>query len=391
MRILHYKPTMRAEEGGVVKAVFDMCALTAVGGVEIGLVTHDVELVRRTLDEVPATVRLHPMILPRSGRGYLLGPRELRRLAGIISEYDLVHLHSMWMTSNPQIARLCARAGKPYVLSPHGMLDDWCMAQRRLKKRVYLATWARRLIPDAARVHCTAQAELAQAEAWTGPGRGVVIPLPIDLAPYRDAPGPAPAFDAFPDLDRAVPIVLFLSRLHYKKGPDRLIRASAALHRRGVAHQLVLAGAGHPRYEASLRELAERCGVAGHTRFLGFVTGREKVALYQAATVFALPTSQENFGFVYFESLAAGTPVVMTRGVDTWPELLESGAGFLCENEPDAIAAELEHLLADPAALGRAGAGARERVLASCDRGRVAAAYHRMYGEVLAGAGGAGA
>jgi glycosyltransferase involved in cell wall biosynthesis len=387
MKVLHYMPNMRAEQGGVVKAVFDMCVLTAAEGLEVGLVTHDTDLVRDALEKarVDAPITLHPMDRPRSARLRLLDRPARRRLAAIIDAYDMLHLHAMWITSNPQVARLCRRARRPYVLTLHGMLDDWCMAQRRSKKLVYLATWGRRLIADAARIHCTAQAELDQAAPRIGPGRGVVIPLPMDLAPFTTPPGPGLAWAAFPQIDRSVPTVLFLSRLHYKKGPDRLLRASAELHRRGVPHQLVLAGVGDDAYTDALRDLAVTLGIADRTAFLGFVHGRTKVALLEAAAVTALPTSQENFGFVLFESLAAGTPVVTTRSVDTWPEMRDSGGAVLTDNTPQAFADAIADLLASPATLRQRGCLARQWALDHCRRDRVAGKYAALYRDCLEG------
>jgi glycosyltransferase involved in cell wall biosynthesis len=384
MRVLHYKPTMRAEEGGVVKAVFDMCVLTASDDLQVGLVTHHTDLVRENLPS-PASerIRLYPLPLPDSRAASLLGPVSLGAVARVIEGYDLVHLHEMWTTSNPQIARICRRLDKPYVLSVHGMLDDWCMSQRTLKKRLYLASWARHLLPYADRVLCTADAELAQAGRWFDRGKGEVIPLPMDLSMYRRLPGPAPAHAAFPDIDPARPRVLFLSRLHPKKGADRLIRASALLHQRGIDHQLLIAGVGTPAYSQSLRRLARAHGVDRSTHFLGFVSGPLKVSLFQAADVFALPTSQENFGFVFFESLAAGTPVVTTGETDTWPELERSGGAAVADNTPESFAAQIAALLADPARARDMGQTARRWVLSSHDRVRTAGRYERFYRECL--------
>lgn len=384
MRVLHYKPTMKAEEGGVVKAVFDMCVHTVSPELSVGLLTHDTELVRRALpDPTAARFELHPMPLPRRSVAYLLGPSTLRSIASIITQYDLVHLHEMWTPSNPQIARICRRLGKPYTLSAHGMLDDWCMQRRRYKKKLYLATWGRHLLPHARKVLCTADAELAQAARWFGAAKGEVLPLPMDLQPYWHPPGPGLATEAFPVIDPNRPRVLFLSRLHPKKGADRLIRASAILHRQGVDHQLLIAGTGSPRYTAYLQDLARREGVGDSTRFLGFVTGQTKVSLFQAATVFALPTSQENFGFVFFESLAAGTPIITTGETDTWPELERSGGALLAQNTPESFAHAINQLLARPEQAAAMGEHARQWVLRNHDRPRTAGRYARFYQSCL--------
>lgn len=382
MRVLHYKPTMRAEEGGVVKAVFDMCVLTASASLEVGLMTHHTDLVRSSLPpETAGHIELHSCLLPKFRVPGIHGPNELARITGIIDTYDVVHLHSMWITSNPQIARICRQLGKPYVVTVHGMLDDWCMRQKRLKKRLYLMTWARNLLSHASRVHCTADAELVQARRWLKGAPAEVIPLPMDLSPFWRVPGSEYALEAFPQIRKDTPRILFLSRLHQKKGADRLIRASALLHARGMPHQLLIAGTGPDSYTKKLRQLSKDEGIDAHTSFLGFVTGPLKVSLFQAADVFALPTSQENFGFVLFESLAAGTPVVTTGETDTWPELERSGGAVIAENTAESFASAIASLLNRPSHARAMGDHARQWVLRQYDRKRTADRYERLYRE----------
>ena len=383
MRVLHYKPTMRAEEGGVVKAVFDLCLLTASERVDVGLATYHTDLVRRNLPPgADAGLVLHGVDLPHPTTR-LLPRADLAALRRVIAGYDIVHLHTIWTPSNTQVTRICRSLNIPYVITVHGMLDDWCMSQSRIKKKIYLATWGRGLIPDAARVHATSAAEQEHIDRHTGHGNSTTIPLPVNLDAYRDLPGPDRAYERFGALRRDVPVILFLSRIHHKKGLDRLIEASAILHRRGAEHQLIIAGTGEKNYLNAMRNLTARHGVEESTRFLGFVDGPEKIALFQAATVFALPTSQENFGFVFFESLAAGTPVVTTRGADTWGEILESGGGVISANTPGAFADAIEPLIRSPGKARAMGDRARHWAIDRFDRTRIVAAYEDMYAACL--------
>jgi glycosyltransferase involved in cell wall biosynthesis len=383
MRVLHYKPTMKAEEGGVVKAVFDMCVLTSSEEIEVGLVTYNTELVRENIPHPAANhIYLHGVNLPHASTR-LLSRKDLIELSRTIGMYDVVHLHTMWTPSNSQVIRLCRKLGKPYLLTVHGMLDDWCMAQRRIKKCIYLKTWGKKLLQEACIVHCTADSELSQASRWFPMEKGVSIPLPLNTEPYRDLPGPGLAWKAMPNIDRNRPVILFVSRLHPKKGLERLIDASALLHQRSVNHQLVIAGTGDERYESILKRRADSKDIKEHTMFVGFVAGRTKISLYQTAEVLVVPTEQENFGFVFFESLAAGTPVVTTRGADTWPEILASGAGDIVDATPHAIADAIEKILIDPKAARQRGSEGREWTLQYCNPSRVRQEYERLYRRCL--------
>lgn len=374
---------MRAEEGGVVKAVFDLCVLTASRDVEVGLATYDTELVRENLPASAADqISLHKVELPHASTR-LLSKDDLKKIREVIGSYDLLHLHTMWTPSNPQIIRLCRELKKPFILTVHGMLDDWCMTQRRIKKLVYLHTWGRRLLKDASFVHCTAEAELSQASRWFPWEKGVSIPLPLNTEPFRELPGPGLIWTAVPKVDRRRPVVLFISRLHPKKGLETLIDASAILHQHSIDHQLVIVGTGEDKYVNSLKNRVVQRRIVEHTVFAGFITGRTKISLYEAAAVLAIPTKQENFGFVFFEALAAGTPVVTTKGADTWSEVLSSGAGEIVDGTPGAIAEALKRILIDLKAARARGAHGREWALNYCDSSRVLLEYQQLYRRCL--------
>jgi glycosyltransferase involved in cell wall biosynthesis len=316
--------------------MIDMCSLIARSGDEVTALATDPKDAPdawKAASPPPGTPKLVDIGRP-AGRLGRFSSAQIARVRDLISRHDVVHIHSMWTPSNIQIAALCRSLGVQYVLSVHGMLDDWSMAQSRAKKRVFLLLGGNAMLRGAASVHFTAQAELDQGVKWIGSGaaRGVVVPLLFDLAPFGRLPGPELARERFADaFAGASKTFLFLSRLHYKKGPDALIRAAIQLRASRPDARILIAGSGEPAYEKELADLAHGLGVDGFVRFLGFVSGDLKLSLYQAADVFVLPTSQENFGYVFFEALACGTPVLTTRGVDTWPEIEASGGGRIID------------------------------------------------------------
>ena len=265
---------------------------------------------------------------------------------------------------------------------PNGMLNELPMAgPKGAKKRLYLALGGRRLLEGAAAVHCTAEAEREQASKWYPRGRSVVVPCTLDLSPYLDLPGPELARGSFREVfaDTGRPVVLFLGRLHPIKGLERLIHAAAELRCRGLDFAVAVAGTGEPSYERSLRRLARRVGISDRLHFLGFVVGREKVSLFEAADVFVLPTSQENWGLVLTESLACGTPVVTTRGVDIWSELQSSGAAVIVDSAPEAIASAVAELLGDPGRRRVMAQKGRAWALEHLNVDRVAGQFEHLY------------
>lgn len=382
MKILHFKPTMSLEEGGVVKAVLDLCTMSQEDH-SVGIVSFDPSGVPESwTNNVDGSIQVF-QLHGNPGFAFTLKRKHKQQLREIVKQYDVVHMHSMWNLANPQLAQICSELGKPYVLSIHGMLDDWCIAQRKPKKMLYLKTWGQRLLTEAKAVHCTADAELEQASKWFARSKGRVVPLPLDLSEYAELTGPDLAYQSFDELDPDLPKVLFLSRVHYKKGVDRLIRASALLHKQGVNHQLVIAGTGESGYVDEMKRLAQSEGIEKNTYFLGFATGRAKISLFEACDVFALPTSQENFGFVFFEALASGTTVLTTKGTDTWSEIEQSGAGVIVDNTPEAFADSLNDILQKKDAFQEKSVQAREWVRANLSADQVRAGYNSMYSECI--------
>lgn len=384
MRVTQFVSALRLESGGVVRAVLDLSAALAGRGHEVTVLSHDdSDAPEDWRTGVGEPVSSH--VLPRARlvtAGWL--PRLHRaEVATVLGATDVLHLHGLWTPTSRQLAVQANQLGVPYIVTLHGMLDDWCMAQKTVKKRIYLAVAGQQLLDKACFVHATAEAEREQSEKWfTTPTR--IIPSVFDTGPFRQLVGSQLARAQYPGLEDGHASVLFLSRLHYKKGLDRLIGALRVLKEAGILCSLLVAGTGDsPQYAKEMQRLARRLGLDGDVHFLGFVSGPERVSLFQAVDVLALPTSQENFGFVLYEALAAGTPVVTTHGVDTWKELEESGGSLITGCAPEAIAGGIRQLLLDRGDASRRGGRGRAWVLKRFAPDRVVMEYEAMYREAV--------
>jgi glycosyltransferase involved in cell wall biosynthesis len=375
---IHFLREIRAELGGVVSVAVDLCQAMAERGHRMVMMTcdaRDAPASWRDDDSLPRIVEVPPSRLTR----LRLSKAALDQFAELVADIDVVHLHTPWDLCNFQLAPLLRRAGVPYVVSVHGMLDDWSMRHKSLKKRAFLSLGGQSLFRHATTVHYTAQAEKEQAERWIGSARhSVVQSCPLDLSAFTPKVGPDAAFSAFPAIRRDVRRILFLSRVHPKKGIDLLIRAAAILQGRGFEFQLLIAGPGEASYIESLQLVATEAGVAEKTLFLGMVQGITKRSLYEAADVFVLPTHQENFGLVLAEAMACGTPVVTTRGTDIWHEL-EAGGARIVDFNPSEIADAIADTLNDEQRRRRIGEQSRDYVNQWLDTDRTAAAYEQMY------------
>lgn len=400
MRILHYLSEVVLSHGGVVRAVLDLCDALARQGHDATLVSfddRDVPPEWKSSAPAPGRPRAVTIEWPR-------GPKPIRRfspgalatLEGLIRAADVVHLHVPWENTNKQIAALCRRqpSAKPYIVSIHGMLDEWAMAQGSLKKRLFLAMGARATLERAACVLCTAEGEREQASRVVPRARLEVLPLILDLSAFASLPTRDAARRAVASLGASSlpvgpesPLILFLSRLHPKKGLERLIDAVPLLTSRGLPPILLVAGSADPvttapGYEESLRARAAASGQSDRIRFLGHVTGADKTSLLRAATLTVLPTSQENWGFSLVESLACATPILTTRGVDIWRELEASGGALPSlplPVAPAALADAIEPALRDTAQARVMGDAGRAWALKELDPQSIARKYEQLY------------
>lgn len=383
MRIAQYMHRVDFEDGGPPRAVVDLSRVLHDRGHEVTLVTTDARDVPESWlsgSDGPAVLELPTPGLP----GSLFMRGQLAPMARLMRSLDVLQLHGPWERANSQLGGMARQARIPYVISLRGMLDDWSMEQGTFKKRLFLKLAGRRLLEGAAFVHCTADAELAQSGKWFPRGRGRVVPNLIDLAPYEDLPGPNEARETYPFLKDG-PVLLFLSRIHVKKGIEHLIEAARRLCEEGMPVQVVVAGSGDDLYVQRLQSQVASAGLGDRVHFVGHVGGSLKFSLYEAADIFVLPTSQENFGFVQFEALACGTPVMTTTLVDTWREIVDSGGGVAVEQNADAVIEGLQPLLADPTKREEMGRLGRAWVLENLATDRIAERLEAMYTDAAFG------
>ena len=233
-----------------------------------------------------------------------------------------------------------------------------------------------RFLDRAAAVHCTAEGERRQVTKWFNNQNVPVLPYMPDMTQFDVLPGPELARAAIPALTCDCRLMLFLSRLHEKKGIELLLRAFALLHERGAKHRLIIAGTGETGYVNSLKKLATQLGVAEATFFIGLVVGPEKISLYEACDVFVLPTMQENFGIVLVEALACCLPVVTTKGTDIYPEVSAAG-GLITDWEPASIADAVSRILAETD--GERGPRGRRWVFENLATEPLASKYEALY------------
>ena len=282
----------------------------------------------------------------------LTGRGAARALESRCGGAEVAHLHNVWEAMLPACAASCRRRGVRHVVLPHGMLHPWSLAQKRLKKRLALALRHRRMLAGASALHLLNEGERKAVEPLGLATPAFVVPngiWPQDFA----APPPAGRFgELYPQVGGG-PYVLFLSRLHFKKGLDYLGDAFRLLAADRPDVRLVVAGFGEPGATDDL--LRRAGGAADRVHLVGPLLGEAKWAALHDAAAFCLPSRQEGFPVAALEALAVGTPCVLSRE-SNFPELAQAGAGVEVRLDAADVADGLRRVLAgDGAAMGEAG------------------------------------
>jgi glycosyltransferase involved in cell wall biosynthesis len=327
--------------GGVIESVLQRGRVLQQAG-------HHVELA--TLDSPaedplpPADLEIHRLGPGWSGYGYT------RRLAPWLQDqagrFDVVIVNGLWNYASFGAWRGLRRAGTPYFVFPHGMLDPWFKRTYPLKhfKKWMYWPWADyRVLRDACSVlfTCEEECRLARQSFWLYHCREQVVGLGIAQPAGNQELQKEAFFSMFPEL-RGKRLLLFLGRIHPKKGCDLLIRAFAeALDRRGTGAfrnlHLVIAGPDQVAWVPQLRVSANTLGVAARISFTGMLSGNVKLGALRAAEAFVLPSHQENFGIAVVEALACRVPTLISNKVNIWREIERDGAGIVDNDDPEGV------------------------------------------------------
>lgn len=265
-------------------------------------------------------------------------------------EYDVVIVNGLWQYCGFAVWRALAGTNTPYVVFTHGMLDPWFKKTyplKHLKKWLYWPWAEYRVLRDAKNVIFTCEEErlLARESFW-------LYRCNEAVTSYGTAPPPKNTpvltenfFNFYPQL-RDKRIVLFLGRIHEKKGCDLLVEAFARVANKHDDLHLLMAGPDQAGWGAELKALADKYDVADKITWPGMLAGDLKWGAFYACEVFSLPSHQENFGIAVAEALACAKPVLISNKVNIWREIEADNAGFVADDTVEGTVTTLEKWLA---------------------------------------------
>lgn len=349
MRILQVVNSLDPVDGGPPTVVLRLSAALAREGADVTIYSterpgreNDIE---RTLHGIPGIETVHRYSdIRRSRIDRLLGGTARTFLRDQARSFDLVQVHGLWQPPLRAILHEAIAQRLPFVVTPHGMLARWALAQKAWRKRIALALSWRALLTRAALVQALTPAEARDF-------RTLRIAAPVETIPngcFLEEMGELPQQGSFHSMHPELggqPFILFLARLHYVKRADLLVRAFAGVAEQVANVRLVVAGP-----DCGTKKLVEetvtRLGLTGRVHLPGPLYGREKFAAMADALCFCQTSVYETFSMSILEAMACGLPTVVTRGCN-FDEVQTSGAGLVAADDEHSVATAMLALCKD--------------------------------------------
>lgn len=387
MRVLHIIPSVGLVRGGPSLAVLAMVKALQSLGIKAEIATTndngtdllDVSL-QQCIEYEQVSVWFFSRFSPNVNfiREYAFSSQLTIWLWQNISHYDLLHIHALFSYPST-VAMAIARLKKvPYIVQPHGLLCEWSLQQKSRKKQIYLQLVERANLNASQALHFTTQQEQLEVSLLGLKPSNFVLPLGI--FPSTPIGNAHQRLHQLLNIPANEPIILFLSRLHPKKGLDYLIRALSKSHHRFT---FIIAGSGSLEYQAYIKSLVFSTGLANRTILVGFVQGEFKDILIQGSDLFVLTSHSENFAIVVLEALVAGLPLLITPGVALAPIVKKYQVGYVTELDVSAIACALDELLANPQAAKEMSERGRQLVLEKYTWDQIALQMQHIYAYIL--------
>jgi glycosyltransferase involved in cell wall biosynthesis len=390
MKVLHVIPSVAPIRGGPSCAVLAMVKALRAQGIDAEIATTndkgpdllDVPL-RQRLEYEQVPVWFFPRLSPAiaSIREFALSGHLTSWFWRNVSAYDVLHVHAIFSYPSTVAMAIARLQGIPYIVRPLGQLCKWSLQQSGRKKQLYLNLIERANLDGSQALHFTSQQEQQEATCLGLRSPSFIVPHGLNLSAV--IPNARSQLRQMLQVPEDEPVILFLSRLHPKKGLDYLIPALGKLSEQRFT--FVLAGNGSSEYEAEVDALLVTAGIRDRTYRAGFVAGVMKDLFLQGADLFALTSHSENFGMAVLEALAAGLPVLVTPGVALASVVEQYHLGYVSQLDSKAIAFTLKHFLSYPQKAIEMGDRARRLILDKYTWDPIATRMIQVYTTILHG------
>jgi glycosyltransferase involved in cell wall biosynthesis len=328
MKILHYIPSIDHSSGGTTTYI-QLIAKELGKSTDLHIVTHrSKQLV--TIENAQIHYLSIPFLPLYSTK------RQWQKLLRDIQP-DILHINGCWIPLCAYTQMWAKQSGYKAILTTHGMLEPWIIQRHHWTRKVpALYLYQKKAVQTADYIHATVESEKQNIHKLGYNNKICVFPYGIETKNI-----------SIKSSWKKTKTILYLSRIHPKKGIELLIDAVARIKDVLGGYKIIVAGEGDARYIQSLKNRIQEQNVESVFDFVGGVYGEKKWELFHNVDVFVLPTYSENFGIVVAEALASGTPVIVSKGAP-WQEIDTHRCGWWIDNDIDTIAKTLKEVIALP-------------------------------------------
>jgi len=303
MKILHVIASVAPRYGGPSKMVLELCRELGNRGHEVCIFTTNIDGDKNLdapIDQyIPMNgfkIRYFPVQSPRR---FIVSLPLASALKNSINNFDVVHIHSLYLFHNLIAGHYCRKYKIPHIIRPHGILDPFLQRRHPFRKKIYNLMIEGRNLNQATAIHYTTREEMELAKPLNIKAPGVVVPNGIEFSKYKNLPEYGTFKNKYPRL-KDKKIILFLSRINFKKGLDILIKSFGRIARTRNDVYLVIAGPDNDGYIRYVKKWLEEEGVTRKVIFTGMLLGEEKLAVFRDSDLFVLPSYSENFDVFAF-------------------------------------------------------------------------------------------
>ncbi|MDR1544235.1 MAG: glycosyltransferase [Prevotellaceae bacterium] len=336
MKILHTIGGLGAKSGGTSTCTYDLLSAMQQNSCNVELLT---PAVIDADDKLLGVGEEWIKVLPNDCCSPFAISKNIKNFL-VKSDYDLYHTNGLWMYVIHITAAIARQKGKPYIISPHGMLYPQALHRSYWKKLPLIHLYFKKDIRNATCIHATCRQEMEYVRQFGYEGAVAVISNPVVMPDFTDLLFKNKESFLINNQRRKFG---FLGRLHSRKAVENLIYGMSGLGEDASRAELVIMGKGDDSYEQFLHSEVERLGLKNVT-FAGFVNGRQKYEQLSELSALFVPSDFENFGMIVTEALSVGTPVMASLGTP-WEELNTHRCGWWIDRSPENITSVMQQVL----------------------------------------------
>jgi len=382
MKILHIAASMSPEWGGPTKVVAGLTEKLVEKGVEINIFS---PFKRGEGLNVINPKGIELQLFPQNFIDRLWTSYSWDFTIAIkqnVHKFDIIHIHEIWHYPNYFASRAAKKAGKPYVVTIHGALDPWCLNHKAFKKKIYALLIQKRILREASVIHAITNEEIKQIKNFVN-NNNIIIMIPNGINPedFINLPSRKELEKLYPELI-GKKVLLFLGRIHPKKGLDLLAKVFGIIARERDDVRLLIAGPDSDGYKDKIVQTLKNERVLNKVIFTGMLKDQNKLVALGGADIFILPSYSEGFSMAILEAMICKLPVIITHQCN-FPEVAEVCAGRVINPNVEQLTETMIELLNNPQLCKKMGENGHKLILKKYTWNKIADQMIKLYEDVL--------